>query len=48
MIDCDYHYAADDLNEVENHDPPGGAEGVVEEIDDKHSDLVSEHQLENL
>ena len=36
------------LNEVENHDPPGGAEGVVEEIDDKHSDLVSDHQLDNL
>ena len=34
------------LNEVENHDPPGGAEGVVEEIDDKHSDLVSDHQLD--
>ena len=34
------------LNEVENHDPPGRAEGVVEEIDDKHSDLVLDHQLD--
>ena len=41
MIDCDYHYAADDLNEVENHDPPGRAEGVVEEIDDKYSHLTN-------
>ena len=44
MIDCDYYNAADDLNEVENHDPPGRAEGVVEEIDDKHSDLVLDHK----
>ena len=28
------------LNEVEDHDPPGGAKGVVEEINNKHSHLV--------
>ena len=27
------------LNEVEDHDPPGGAKGVVEEINNKHSHL---------
>ena len=28
------------LNEVEDHDPPGGAKSVVEEINNKHSHLM--------
>ena len=31
------------LNEVEDHDPPGGAKGVVEEINNKHSHLDVEN-----
>ena len=37
---CHHDHGEYDLDEVEDHDPPGRTEGVVEEINNKDSNLV--------